>query len=441
MTYKFLNACKYTVLISMLCMVMNGCKPPATSKLFEKGEAQFYCEEQLTRVIVHDIISPPVASRMYAYTNLAFYEALRSSNPNTTSLTARCKGFSPMPVLDKNLEYDVELSAATAFLKVAEGLVFSKDSIRAVIKNIESHYSGLNATTIKNSIAYGSEVATIILARAATDNYKVTRGMPRYSVFKETGKWQQTPPDYADAAEPYWKLIKPLILDSASQCRPPAAPAYSKAPQSIYFKEVNEVYLLSKELTPLQDSIAIYWDDNPFVTQHKGHLTFANKKITPVGHWMGITSILCKQYGKGNQLLTAKAFALTSAAIFDAFISCWDEKYFSKTVRPITVIREWFDPLWDANLQTPPFPEYTSGHSVISAAAATVLTSLFGNQSFLDTSELPYLGMKRFFDSPKAAAAEASISRLYGGIHFRAALEKGALQGEKVGTLFTNLIP
>lgn len=430
-----------SLLGALLLLFAIGCQVPEKKKLFDKNEVQHYCVQQLTNVIVYDIFAPPVASRIYAYSNLAFYEALRSADNTAPSLAAQFKGFAAMPSPTAGASYDYNLSAATAFLKVSEALVFSKDSVRQSIKKMQSQFEDLDKAVFDRSVQFGEAVANVVIDRSKQDNYKVTRGMPRYSVFAEVGKWQQTPPDYSDAAEPYWKLIQPLRMDSASQCRPPEPPAYDTSKGSDYYKEVMEVYEVRKKLTKEQDSIAIYWDDNPFVTQHKGHLTFANKKTTPVGHWMGITSILCQQYAKGNALLTAKAFGLTSAAIFDAFISCWDEKYRSRTVRPITVIREWMDPVWEPILQTPPFPEYTSGHSVTSAAAGTVLQHIFGEVSFLDTTELPYLGMQRSFTSPKAAAAEASISRLYGGIHYRAALEQGSLQGERVGALFTNLLP
>jgi len=201
-----------------------------------------------------------------------------------------------------------------------------------------------------------------------------------------------------------------------------------------------EVYTVSEHLTPTQDTIAHYWDDNPFVTEHKGHLMFATKKTTPGGHWMGIVSILSQQ-SKANDLKTAKAYALSSCAMFDGFISCWDEKYRSRMVRPITVIRENIKTEWNALLQTPPFPEYTSGHSVITAAAATVLIQLFGaNTPFRDTTELEYLGLERSFTSIQAAADEVAISRLYGGIHYRSAIEQGKTQGQKVGELFNQTL-
>lgn len=194
-----------------------------------------------------------------------------------------------------------------------------------------------------------------------------------------------------------------------------------------------EVYTISKNLTDQQKEIARYWDDNPFVVEHSGHLMFGNKKITPGGHWMGITAIAAKMSG-AEPVKIAQSYALTAIALYDAFIACWDEKYRSNVIRPITVINEWIEPGWTSFLQTPPFPEYTSGHSTITASASTVLAKLYGNNfAFQDTSDLRYIGMQRHFNSFQEAAAEASISRVYGGIHYRTGVDAGAEQGKLVG--------
>jgi hypothetical protein len=391
---------------------------------------QHQCVQKLTDVIVYDIFTPPVASRIYAYCNLAFYEAYIGGS-DSLSITNYLHGFNKINRPTQSI--NGALAASIAFMKVAESLVFSKDSIKQFSKNILARIPEDNEKKWRASTSWGEAVAAMILKRAGEDNYKKTRGMPRYSVFKEATTWQQTPPDYADAIEPNWRLIKTLLLDSASQFAPPPPPPLSLTPSSVYQKELMEVYNTSKQLTPLQDTIAIYWDDNPFVTKHTGHLTYANKKTTPVGHWMGIIAIT-SSIAKASPLQIAKAYALTSAAIFDGFISCWDEKFRSKTKRPVTVIRENIASEWNPLLQTPPFPEYTSGHSVISAAAATVLSNQLGNNiAFTDTTEKQYLGLQRQFSSFKAAADEAGISRLYGGIHYRSAIEQGKIQGNKVG--------
>jgi hypothetical protein len=165
----------------------------------------------------------------------------------------------------------------------------------------------------------------------------------------------------------------------------------------------------------------------------QGHLMYATKKITPGGHWMGIVGLATRKAGL-DMVGTAEAYALTSIGLFYGFISCWDEKYRSNLIRPETYINRYIDPSWTPTLQTPPFPEHTSGHSVISTASSVILTHLFGdNFAFADSTEIPYDLPVRHFESFKDAAAEAAISRYYGGIHFMPAIDYGVEQGRKVG--------
>ena len=428
------------IFIALPAVFIFSCTQKKKETAIDIAQLQHQCVHRLTDVIVYDIFTPPVASRIYAYCNLAYYESLRFKQSNSVSITTQLKGFDKIPQPQQNKKYDYTLAAVKSFFKTARTLTFSKDSFTTTENNLLNNFKEvLDEDIYNNSIAFGDSVAAVVLKRAATDNYKKTRGMPRYSVLRETGKWQQTPPDYADAVEPNWGLIQPMLMDSASQCKPAPPPAYNLNKQSAYYKELMEVYEVSKKITPAMDTIAHYWDDNPFVTEHKGHLMFATKKTTPGGHWMGIISILCKQTN-ADEIKTAKVYALASCAIFDGFISCWDEKYHSRMVRPITVIRENMEPEWTSFLQTPPFPEYTSGHSVITSAAAVVLTQLFGeNISFTDTTELEYLGLQRSFTSIQQAADEACISRLYGGIHYRSAIEQGKKEGQQVAALYNNM--
>lgn len=432
-THNFLS-------VVFLFVLFSSCKQKKNNLTIDVTTIQHQCVKRLTDVIVYDIFSPPVASRIYAYCNLAFYEALRLKDSNSNSLITRLKDFETIPQPEKNKLYDYTLAAVKSFFNVAKALTFSKDSlIKTETQILKEFEIATDEVVYKNSILLGDTIASIILKRAAADNYKKTRGMAKYSVFKEAGKWQQTPPDYFDAVEPNWRLIKPMLLDSASQFKPAPAPPYDLNKKSNYFKELMEVYNMSKQISPSQDTIARYWDDNPFVSGHQGHLMFATKKTTPGGHWMGIISILCRQTNT-TAIKAAKIYALTSCAILDGFISCWDEKYRSPMLRPITVIRENIESEWNALLQTPPFPEYTSGHSVITASAATVLTNLIGeNISFHDTTELEYLGLQRSFTSIQQAADEAAISRLYGGIHFRSAIDEGKKQGQQVGKLYNRV--
>lgn len=397
--------------------------------------------KQITEVIVHDVFSPPVASRIYAYTNLASYEAIRFARPGYVSIAAQLHGFEKMPEPEKGKSYNFLLAATKAAFTVAEKITFSADTLAGYQGKVYDDFKSLlDNETFNRSLAFGEEIGKIVLKRTAIDNYKQTRGMEKFLGSDQPGKWRPTPPDYADAAEPYWELIKPLKLDSAGQfkCGPPYN--YSIDTTSNFYKQVREVYNIGRNISDTQRTIARYWDDNPFVTEHSGHLMYGNKKITPVGHWMGITGIACKMKNL-NEVETAQTYVITSLAIFDGFISCWKEKYRTQVVRPVTVVNELIDRNWQPFLQTPPFPEHTSAHSVISAAAATVLAKRFGdNFAFRDTSEMEYIGLQRSFPSFMDASLEASVSRVYGGIHYPHSVSVGVIFGKEIGEYYNNSI-
>ncbi|MCF1714596.1 vanadium-dependent haloperoxidase [Flavihumibacter sp. RY-1] len=391
-------------------------------------------QKKLTDLIIYDVFTPPVAARIYSYTSLASYEAIRHLQSDQPSLTAKLPGFKAMPLPEQGKEYDFLLSATRAFLSVANSLTFSVDTLLQYEKVVLATYkSGLDPEVYERSIAFGETIAKKIMERAAIDNYPQTRGKPRYIGSRLPGKWKPTAPDYSDAVEPCWGDMLPFYNDSVAAYPLPPAPAYSMNQSDSFYKQVMEVYTIGNNLTEEQKLIATYWDDNPFVTEHEGHLMFANKKITPGGHWMGIASIACKKAGT-DPVKTARVLALTAMSLMDGFIVCWDAKYKYELVRPITVINEQLDKNWLPYLQTPPFPEYPSGHSVITAAAATVLTIELGeNFAFHDDSDKEYIGLERDFNSFQEAAAEASISRVYGGIHFRPAVEEGTKLGTWLG--------
>jgi len=388
----------------------------------------------LTEVIIYDIFSPPVASRIYAYTSLASYEAIRFQEPGSNSIAEKLNGFSKMPAPEAGKKYDYTLAATEAFFTVAYKVVFSIDSLKAYEKSVYNKFkNNMDNSTYQNSISFGKSIGTAILERAANDRYLQTRAMPKYLGSKDDGKWDTTPPDYFDGTEPYWQLVKSFSLDTCSQFRPMPPLTFSKDSNSVFYRMVKDVYLVSNANTDTLKNIAKYWDDNPFVVEHTGHLMFANKKITPGGHWMGITAIACKK-SNASAVKSAKAYTLTAVALFDGFIGCWDAKYKYEYIRPITLIKAWIQRNWEPFLQTPPFPEYTSGHSTISGAASTVLTKMFGDGfAFHDNSDSAYIDMTRDFSSFSNAADEASISRFYGGIHFKPSLDSGLAKGKLIG--------
>jgi hypothetical protein len=307
------------------------------------------------------------------------------------------------------------------------------DSLRAAMNHILR--DGLSKATADSSIAYGERIAQHVLAWSAKDNFLQSRGMPKYSVSSLKGRWIPTPPAYMDGVEPNWGTLRPFVLDSASQFRPKPPLPFDMSAGSAFHKQVMEVYDVRKNLTDEQRAIAGFWDCNPYVMNVRGHTMYATKKITPGGHWMGIVAIASRKSG-ANLAQSAEAYARTAVALADGFISSWDEKYRSALVRPESAINEFIDESWEPMLQTPPFPEYTSGHSVISTAAAHVLTDLYGDSfAFTDSTEVAFGLPVRSFASFEQAAAEAAISRLYGGIHYRMAIEEGVIQGRRVGEL------
>jgi len=243
-----------------------------------------------------------------------------------------------------------------------------------------------------------------------------------------------------DAVEPHWNKIRTFAIDSASQFRPGSHTTFSVDKKSQFFKEAMEVHDMGVNLTPEERQIASFWDCNPFVMNVKGHVMFATKKISPGGHWMNITHVACLG-AKADFARSAEAYARVAISLVDGFISCWDEKYRSTLVRPETYINQYIDEEWVPLLQTPPFPEHTSGHSVISGASAVALTKLFGdNFAFTDSTEVEFGLSVRSFKSFEEACSEAAISRMYGGIHYRPACENGLKQGRQVGEFIAQKI-
>ena len=186
-------------------------------------------------------------------------------------------------------------------------------------------------------------------------------------------------------------------------------------------------------LTDEQKHIAMFWNDLPNELHVSGHVQFMTKKFSPPGHWFNIVGIASMK-AKADFAKTVTAYALTSICMFDAFIQCWDEKFRSNMARPETVINKYIDPEWRPYLQTPPFPEYTCGHSTCSAAAAEALTKMYGdNFHYTDTSELEFGIPNRSFTSFRQAAEENNLARFYGGIHFHPSCLVSTEYGRKVG--------
>ncbi|MDC6352856.1 MULTISPECIES: vanadium-dependent haloperoxidase [unclassified Robiginitalea] len=395
--------------------------------------------DKVTEVMVHDIFSPPVASRIYVYPNIAAYEIMALHNPAYKSLAGQVTDLEPIPSPEAGSGVNYPLAALVAHMDLSRQLIFSEERVTEFRDSLYSRWSEINEEEFVASRDYGLEVAAFISEWMDKDNYKQTRTMSKFTVnTDEPSRWQPTPPAYMEGIEPHWNKIRTLVIDSAAQFKPAPPVPFSMEEGSDFHRELMEVYEVGNAITEKGDeseevAIARFWDCNPYVSVTRGHLMFATKKISPGAHWIGIAKIACRKDGSDFDK-TVFAYTKTSIALFDGFISCWDEKYRSNLIRPETLINQHIDDSWKPVLQTPPFPEYTSGHSVVSGAAATALTSIFGdNFAFDDDTELPYGLPVRSFNSFNEASAEAAISRMYGGIHYRMAIEVGLDQGRSLG--------
>jgi hypothetical protein len=435
---------KRLLIILLVIIATTSCKNKGaanTEEIIISAEDLHATVDKVTQIMIHDIFSPPVASRIFAYPNIAAYEIVSQSNPKYKSLAGQLNGLTPIPKMDTVSGINPNLSALIAHMTLSKQLIFSNDKFEVLEDSLYQNWQTTNADQFEVSKTYGISIAAHIKEWMNKDNYNQSRTMPKFTVdTDDTARWQPTPPAYIEAIEPHWNKIRPFYLDSAAQFKPVPPPPFSLEKNSDFYKELVEVYDISNEITANgNDSeevqIAKFWDCNPYVSVSRGHLMFATKKITPGAHWIGITKIASR---KTNSTFddTVFAYTKTSLAIADAFISCWDEKYRSNLIRPETLINIHIDDSWQPILQTPPFPEYTSGHSVVSGAAGIVLTDIFGdNFTFEDDTEVPYGLPIRGFTSFNQAADEAAISRMYGGIHYRAAVEVGISQGRNVGNL------
>jgi membrane-associated phospholipid phosphatase len=280
--------------------------------------------------------------------------------------------------------------------------------------------AGVPASVVSASVDHGVRLGRELVAWMSSDGQAGTLGRT-YTPPVGESLWRPSPPLLGAAVEPYWSEVRPMVLRQADEVVPVAHVPYSANEGSAFFEQARTTYQTGLALTQAQRETAMFWRDNP----HSSGL--------PAGHWMQITRQVCEQQGL-SLARSVEAYARAGVALHDAFLNCWTWKYRFNLIRPVDYVHDHIDPGWRTWVDTPQFPEYTSGHSVASAAAATALTDLFGDLAFSDTNAVPDWGT-RSFGSFREAAEEAAISRLYGGIHYPMAIELGMSQGDAVGAL------
>ncbi|WP_225028057.1 vanadium-dependent haloperoxidase [Xinfangfangia pollutisoli] len=376
--------------------------------------------------------SPPVAARAFAYTGIIAHEAQVGGPGGGVTLAGQVNELTALPARDPGLAYDEAIVLNAALTEAVDAFFFNtgptgQRAMEAMDKALSAQLAeGVDPQVLRRSVDHGQAVARHIIAWSDGDGGAVIDNMG----FPET--WVLTPgpahwvPTSTVALQqkpllPYWGNLRPFALPDGATCGLPPPPDYSEDPGSDFYREAKEVYDAVNALTPEQTAIARFWSDDPMLSP------------TPPGHWISIAMTELQIEGADGPRWGA-VMARLGITLADSFIGCWHTKFEYDLVRPVTYINRVIDPNWQPILITPPFPEYPSGHSTQSGAAAEVLAAVFGaDHAFVDGTHLDDGIPERAFASFQAAAEEAAISRLYGGIHFRAAIERGLTQGACIG--------
>lgn len=380
--------------------------------------------------------TPPVAARMFGYVGLALYEAVRPGIPKALSLGGQVTDLneSDIPPHDPSLEYHWVLVGNAALAEIV-GACYApaSEQNKFLIASLEQKYreqfrNKVHDGIIDRSVAHGKAVAKAIAAYANRDGQELcyqTNFPASFVAPSGVGAWIPTPPAFQKIPlQPYWGKVRTFFPNNADLSSVPAPPSFSTDKTSAFYQQALEVFTAVKNLTPAQKVIAEYWSDDP------------GKTFTPPGHSISIArQVLEKESASLSK--AAETFARVGMGVHDAFVACWNAKFTHNLLRPVSYIQKEIDPGWNTVLTTPPFPEYTSGHSTQSGAAAQILSDLFGyNYAFTDrahVSRTDINGSPRSFDTFFEFANEAAISRLYGGIHYRVGNEEGFKLGVRVG--------
>ena len=420
-TFLF-SACKKSTPVDPVKPIDTNVVTGKTAETYTGEVATKWADTELKLIKTTPNFTPPIVARALGYSNMALYEAIVPGMTGYQSLVNQIQGLTSLPKPPSG-EYNWALSANAAKASILKNLYTNttdanKTTVDSLKMALENTFKGSSATdVITRSNKFGEDVAAAIFNYSKVDGgheaYK--NNFPAdYLLPVSASGWVPTSAQKIPLL-PYWGNNRFMVAKNKNEV-PPAPKAFSYSEGSPFFIEANAVYTTSKTLTVDQKAIALFWADG-------------GGTITPPGHLTNLMSIVLK---KENASLAkaAEGYAKIGMALNDAFVSCWKCKYVYNLMRPITYIQTAIDPTWKTLIGTPPFPEYTSGHSSGSGAAAAVLTDLFGaTYDLIDNTYLP----ARTYTSFAQAADEAKMSRLYGGIHFPMGNEEGQKNGKKIG--------
>ncbi len=427
---------KYFLVTLLVCVCLFSCKNETSHNANSVPTKDFSPElviewwELIYEMVAYERIKPPVASRVYAYLGVAVYESVLPGMPEYASMSSQIEHLGGLPVPDHSLSYDwPTVLVNTLYLVVDE--LFSRfihtDENRFLNlrnKQLAACKLRLEPEVYERSVAHGLALSKALILWMQEDNFDDTRFYSFYTVPSRNIKFENWEPTDLNvvACEPYWSAVRPFVLKSGEQCHEELPVSFSTEKSSSFYKAVEEVLNYDRTLTEEQRDIAFHWADDPGETS------------TPPGHWTIIMNYAAKK-SKLNLEEVAAMYALVGVGIADAFIASWYSKYKVNLLRPKTYIHDYFPngEGWEPLVETPPFPEYTSAHAVVSTVASEILIKLLGeNYTLMDSTHvrigLPVREIKNF----REAAFEAGMSRLYGGIHYKFSIDAGFRQGQCV---------
>ncbi len=389
--------------------------------------------ELASDMIKENYLYGPQASRVFGYLGLTAWESVCHGLENGKSLAGQINDYPAAAQFDNTKEYDwgIVLCSAmkTVFPQLVENINNAQRSqvdVLAALQEDEMMKKGIEEQVRQDSRDLGTRIGLRINERIRKDGRDLIRNIvPVIPNRDATHPWYWDPNTLGQTpVEPLWSTVRTFVIDNAQACEPDPPYPYSEAPGSDFYRDAKEVY--DVERTPANKAIAYHWENG------------VGRTSSPAGHWINIARQLLEQ-DKSDLAKSAKTYCLTGLAAADGFSACWFVKYKYFLLRPVTYIRENIDPTWTPMLNTPPYPDYSSGSSIMGGAGSTVLISVFGDIGFVDRTHLgsplytpdggPFVLPERSFSSLSQAGEDAMFSRVIGGVHFRRACEEGLQSG------------
>lgn len=384
--------------------------------------------------------SAPVAGRSYSYFAIAMYESTVEQLSELQSLSSQLNGFTRFTFKKENQELNWALVANTVDYEVLNYLYrnmppSNQEKLNSIHDSIQRIYSKKSSKELRaNSIAYGHSIAQEIINWSKLDGADdcFDKNFPEsYTPPVCEACWKRTHPGYIVAMQPYWGTNRPHIVTSPTIAKECKVFEFSTDSSSVMFQEAKNVYVNSLTKNPEFEIIAEFWDDASGFTG------------TPAGHFFTIAQHMSKKYNLSCEK-TLELYVKLGIAINESFIQVFNYKYQYNFIRPISYIHKYIDNQFNTRLATPPFPEYPSGHSVQSGASTQVMKSFFGNEILIEDTTNNFRkdidGSTRTYHSFDEMAEEISISRFYGGIHYKRTLDESLVLGKKMGDFIVETV-